>query len=76
MFYQHRSFICPWFTTTPTIPSPTGQVSDDGLQWLIARGLAEDPLPASKEPAPSWPPEGPKALPGEWDVVPMEGLKG
>ena len=37
------------------------QVSDEGLQWLIARGLADDPLPASKEPAPSWPPEGPKA---------------
>lgn len=37
------------------------QVSDEGLQWLIARGLADDALPASKEPAPSWPPEGPKA---------------
>ena len=42
------------------------QVSDDGLQWLIARGLADDALPASKEPAPSWPPEGPKVGTG-WD---------
>eukprot|EP00913_Durusdinium_trenchii_P003888 g3597.t1 len=37
------------------------QASDDGLQALIARGLAQDALPEPQEPAPSWPPQGPKA---------------
>ena len=37
------------------------QQSDEGLQELIRRGLAQDALPKALEPKPSWPPEGPKA---------------
>ena len=50
----HSEFMsCPFFFRTP-------EVSDQGLQHLIARGLDNDELPKSTEPAPTWPPEGPK----------------
>ncbi|CAK9039011.1 unnamed protein product [Durusdinium trenchii] len=50
------------------------QASDDGLQALIARGLAQDALPEPQEPAPSWPPQGPKAPPTSETVLDPQEL--
>lgn len=47
----------------------TPEVSDQGLQNLIARGLDNDELPKSTEPAPTWPPEGPKVVAMEVGVA-------